>query len=509
MKIKEVVEKMTKRPLGRIVSSIGEYKPDTRKERRKIILKNKKSFTKKNSIKSRLKLKGEKIKGVKRPRVLMEIILKILLDRDDNILHSSKLENEVREYEEKIVDEAEEVNLHDFLEKKKIENYENLVKVAFDDDELSFDEYKLIERFRKDQKINKKLAKYIEVRMKKYPRPITKNSVFHTHSDFRETIKQLQKKGIVFKFEEGSEKRILTIPDELIEGVKVAIDYELNEESHKTLLGKLKFNHLKSIARSLNIKGFSKIKRKTLIEKIMLAGYKPSKELDTLNITEIENICKDLELKSSGNKNKKIKRIVDYLFKLEIKKPRTDDPREKYYLHFRAIAARKGNDLLNAEIIDQYEDLGSVFEEATVYIFDKLLDLKVKKLGNLNEADGQIIFDDEILLWDNKSTEKDYKFSNKFYRQFLRYISDSKQRVKVFLIIVNSFKNKEQVKTKADKLKNKCESDTDIALITAENLKYIAEEWKDKNDKSEFDLAIFNKTGIIERSRIERYKKKW
>ena len=60
----------------------------------------------------------------------------------------------------------------------------------------------------------------------------------------------------------------------------------------------------------------------------------------------------------------------------------------------------------------------------------------------------------------------------------------------------------------AIRLKYRNETDTDIALITARDLKYLAENWPKftKNNKP-FDLNVFNTTGVLDRNTLDQRMK--
>src|SRR5699024_12576681 len=82
-------------------------------------------------------------------------------------------------------------------------------------------------------------------------------------------------------------------------------------------------------------------------------------------------------------------------------------------------------------------------------------------------ADGKVDFNkQEVILWDNKSTEESYTFPEHHFKQFLRYIRSEKKRVTLFLVIVSDY-TKEAV-AQAQKLKAFSEEDSDVALIRSE-----------------------------------------
>lgn len=118
-------------------------------------------------------------------------------------------------------------------------------------------------------------------------------------------------------------------------------------------------------------------------------------------------------------------------------------------------------------------------------------------------ADGKIQFNEqEVILWDNKSTEKPYTFPENHFNQFLRYIRSEKMRVTLFLVIVYDYT--QEAVAKAQKLKAFSETDTDVAIIKAADLVYVAEQWKEYSDQKhpEFNLQVFNMTGELTRSML-------
>ncbi len=129
------------------------------------------------------------------------------------------------------------------------------------------------------------------------------------------------------------------------------------------------------------------------------------------------------------------------------------------------------------KVIDKDLDVEKYFEEATCYLFEKKLGVELVDMKGSKHADGKLKYNaKEVILWDNKSTEKPYTFPEDHFNQFLGYIRSDDMRVTTFLIIVHDY-TKDAV-AQAQKLKAFSEQDTDVALIKASDLKYVAEEWR-------------------------------
>ena len=108
----------------------------------------------------------------------------------------------------------------------------------------------------------------------------------------------------------------------------------------------------------------------------------------------------------------------------------------------------------------------------------------------------------DILMWDNKSKETVYDFPQSHVKQFKRYIRDSERRVSCFLIIVPQIG--EGADYVAARLKVESGTDTDVALISAEDLLWLAEEWTARSGGRVFNPEVFNLTGVLDRKRLER-----
>jgi hypothetical protein len=206
--------------------------------------------------------------------------------------------------------------------------------------------------------------------------------------------------------------------------------------------------------------------------------------------------------KVSGTKKEKIQNIIDYYEMLSSPSSSdSTDERARLYDFYDELASRDYRTLRINKVIDKDIEVDNYFEEATRYIFEKKFGKELIKMEGTRNPDGKVQFSrQEVLLWDNKSTEEPYTFSEKDFNQFLRYIRSEKMRVTLFLVIVHDY-TKEAV-AQAQKLKTFSEEDTDVALIKASDLKYVAEQWKNYSDQKNpvFNLQVFNMTGELTRN---------
>ncbi len=213
-------------------------------------------------------------------------------------------------------------------------------------------------------------------------------------------------------------------------------------------------------------------------------------------------------LKVSGTKDELMSRIIDYFSSLSNKQPEeSEDKRAIYYQYFEELAARNNKDLLAKKVITKDVNMERFFEQATHYLFEEKLGLKPTVQKGTEVADGCIeIGKDEVFLWDNKSKEENYDFPRSHMKQFRRYIRESKKRVKTFLVIVSDM-DKKKAENQAFKLKLETPDDTDVAIIRARDLKYVAEKWRNfaSGNHEAFDLRVFNDTGVLDRQKLENH----
>ena len=114
MKLEEIVSKMSKLYLGRLVDSFLKDTPkENEKEMRKLILKNKNEFADYDSIKNKLNF----IHIDRNTRVLNNLILNILLNENDNKCEKNELIKKVKGKEEEIIKNS----------KKEVRRYKDIL----------------------------------------------------------------------------------------------------------------------------------------------------------------------------------------------------------------------------------------------------------------------------------------------------------------------------------------------------------------------------------------------
>ena len=239
------------------------------------------------------------------------------------------------------------------------------------------------------------------------------------------------------------------------------------------------------------------------------SGLSPSRVLGILSTEELRKLCSSLPgVPVSGSKAVRIQRIIGYFANL-ITKEVSDEasPGERFYQYLPELARRDRENLLANQIIGKDIDIERGFEAATRFLFESRLGLKLMEMAGSEHPDGCIRFGGrrkaagDVLMWDNKSTETAYTFPPSHLRQFKRYIRDSSDPVACFLVVVADADD--SAMDRVWQLAADC-AGTNVAVIAAENLGWVAEEWWGRGVDGGFNLEVLNMTGILSRPLLEQ-----
>lgn len=431
-------------------------------------------------------------------RILFDIfIIEVLLNSDDFTNEYRISEDKILIYEQKIIDEANEFDINDST--SNIAFYKYVLEAAWElENNISVDEQNLINKIRNKLNITKYISNIIEAKINHYP---TISNLLHTKDEISEIRRLLQQKGLIFPVRDNNGVNYDVIPSEIALAIRkyYSIDIKnygfLQLLSSKYVKGK---KYLSNILKKANIEISSNSTLQEIYKEILeqeninahniLGGFSPNDGLDknTLSLW-----CSSLQLPISGTKPELIDRIVEYYDNIKQIEIDESDDRQLYYEFFDDLAHRNLKELRQQNVIDKDLDCERNFELATNYLFEKKFKVKPLLMSGTEHADGTLSFNDKLILWDNKSKETDVNLSDHI-KQFDRYIKNSDKPVAIFMVIAPSF-TKESA---AECAKYSMQNDTLILLITANELKSLAEQWEQKNKTEEsFPLGYFKQSG--------------
>ena len=513
MKILEATEYMSSMYLERIVKSFAGEFPKRDEETYKAEIKNNTEvLADPDHLNSRFEKVYHSADDPYSEQLVLKFLLKTLLSKPENLGNEKNIIEQVVDTEKQIIADAENTDNFKHLDPNTYEIFRSVLEVALEDEIISKDEMRLIDKLRNKLSINEKDQFLIQARLNLFP---TQGNEPHTPKNIKAGLDDLQKAGVVFHCNrpDNGHDPFFVIPEEISPALRDLLGDEMIESQYAALLGRLTVNDLKSILKASNF--LSSGSKDEQIERIIRVGIPPSQALDTLSNDDLMEICDKLPgIKKSGTKDDRINRVIEYFNNLVIKdsKDEPEDKRAVYYNYFEQLAKRDIQNLLPNNIVEKDRDIDLAFEEATRYLFEQKLNLSLLQMQGSEHCDGAVRFNNhgELLLWDNKSKlETDhYKFPDNHFRQFRRYIRNEQQngnRVTCFLVIAPSIDP--EAEKNARKLKSDSGVDSDIALIAADDLKMVAEEWSKQSDRSYFNLEVFNTTGILDREYLKKNMK--
>jgi len=219
------------------------------------------------------------------------------------------------------------------------------------------------------------------------------------------------------------------------------------------------------------------------VERIVNSRYSSSTIFDILKTGELKDLCKLYELHPGGRKTEIIERIVHYFRNYQIKGTKAT-PKELFSI-YEDLSKQNKNAYRDIGIDDKDISLPTMtadFERATKYIFESIFRLSVKTQTPGREEPDGVIKEDNIILYECKTVlSPPYEMPITHRDQFRRYIKDqydklephAKTALKCFILIAHSFGEKiEDILAQI-----KIEPYIPFCLITASDLKFIAENW--------------------------------
>jgi len=255
----------------------------------------------------------------------------------------------------------------------------------------------------------------------------------------------------------------------------------VTDEALKEVLSSLRGSQLTEILakKKLRISGTKKEK----IERLANSRYSFETILNSLNVGELINLCRLYHLVSRGRESEIIGRIIEHFGDYQIK--RTSATPKELFSIYDDLSKQNKNAYRDIGIDDGSISMPTVtadFERATRYIFESIFRLTVKPQTPGREEPDGIIKEDKIILYDCKTVlSPPYELPISHRDQFSRYIKDqydklephAKTALKCFIIVAHSFTDRIENKIKQMKV----EPYIPFCLVTARDLKLIAEKW--------------------------------
>ena len=486
----------------RIASAyVADYRRLELEEIKAFLCKTAKQYTSYENISNRLE--EIKLDGNRAVRIIAPILLRdYLLDQDDFISPCKDTDTAILNYEKAIVDESNDFEMGKIS--KDLALFKHMLDTAWAFNEnISVDEKNLLEALRKYLSISIKEQQIIEAKSGRFPNP---QNALHTFDDIETTRKLLQSKGLLVCIKNSDGVMCDMIPDDIAAEIRKYYGIEIRSFGYEKLVDyvvkKTKKQYLIDIvtkASKYYKKANFEISNNPTVNElkgIIMKSIQPSNLIggfsayDGMNVDDLYDWCSDLGLVVSGTKKALIERILNYYDSVRRIELKTEDTREKLVAVFDELAHRDLKFLRANNIIEKDLQCEHYFEDATNYIFEKMLLNKPLTLTGTDHPDGKLSFKDRYVMWDNKSKESPVNLKDHI-QQFDRYIKNSDKEVAVFMVIAPEF-TAQSIQECVDYSLN---NDTQILLITANELKTVAEMWNKKHNGEMFNLGYFKQNG--------------
>ncbi len=486
----------------RIASAyVADYRRLELDEIKSFLIKTEKQYTSYDNICARLEeLKLDSNRAV---RIIAPILLRdYLLDQDDFISPCKETDTAILNYEKTIIDESNDFDINKIS--KDLALFKHMLDTAWAfNDDISIDEKNLLESLRKYLSISIREQQILEAKSGRFPN--FENSL-HTYDDIDIARRTLQAKGLIVCIKNSEGIMCDMIPDDIAKEIRRYYSIEIRSYGYEKLVDyvvkKTKKQYLIDIVdkaskhyKKANIE-ISNNPKVNELKTVILKSVQPSNLIggfsayDGMNVEELSNWCGELGLSVSGTKKVLIDRIMVYYDSIRRIELKTEDTREKLVSVYNELARRDLKFLRANNIIDKDLQCEHYFEEATNYIFEKMLLNKPLTLTGTEHPDGKLSFKDKYIMWDNKSKETPVNLKDHI-QQFDRYIKNSEKDVVVFMVIAPDFTSQSVQECVDYSLNN----DTQILLITSNELKTVAETWSKKHDGEIFNLGYFKQNG--------------
>ena len=460
-----------------------------------------KQYTSYDNISNRLE--EIKLDGNRAVRIIAPILLRdYLLDQDDFISPCKETDAAILNYEKAIIDESNNFDINKIS--KDLALFKYMLDTAWSlNNDISVDEENLLEALRNYLSITIREQQVLEAKSGRFP---NLENTLHTFGDIEDARKSLQSKGLLVCIKNSDGVMCDMIPNDIAMEIRKYYNIEIRSYGYEKLVDyvvkKTKKQYLIDIVtkaskyyKKADTDNVSNMTVNELKNKI-IKSIQPSNLIggfsayDGMNVEDLSNWCGDLGLGVSGNKKALIDRILQHYDSVRRIELKTEDSREKLVAVYNELAKRDLKFLRANNIISKDLQCEHYFEDATNYIFEKMLLNKPLTLTGTEHPDGKLSFKDKYIMWDNKSKETPVNLKDHM-QQFDKYIKTSDKDVVVFMVIAPEFTHQSIQECVDYSLNN----DTQILLITADELKTVAELWNKKHNTEIFNLGYFKQNG--------------
>jgi len=491
MKIADVLPELTIQPLRRFADAwdVSTIKSDKRDVFEQAILGEVSRIDTEEAVLLRLAAFERELDYVRRANA--EMLLRRILDVPDYVIADEcELIKGAVDADAAFFEYAQGNASTRHLDQRSIDIYQAILEVAWEN-KVSFDEYQLMERLRRKLNIARRDHRVMEVR------------VVHTSPigppEAEQALRDLTYHGFVCRFKRGGHTQAV-LPEEIALRLRGIYGISLQSSAYRNLAAKLPIAVIKEALQQANQPAVS-LKKEFLIERLIDGDVPPATLLEHLDNDALDELFANFPgEKRPAMRAVKIRHLISH-FDRFVKPvgPTPPDPERTYYDYLVELASRQYGVLRAASVIEQDQNVDRAFERGVRYAFSSLLGYPVIRFTGSAHADGGVVAKKgRMVLWDCKSALKPYALTEPKCAQFLQYVAKEDPNVVCpFLVFSGEFTGDSEARALA--LKARCRPGTEIALMTAADLKWLADKWSTEYPGKRLPLDVLAHSGFLNR----------
>lgn len=380
------------------------------------------------------------------------------------------------------------------LDPRSVDIYQSVLEVAWED-RVSIDEHQLIKRLQRKLNINRRDHRVMEIKV------IGLSPIGLQEAE--QALRDLNSHGFVCQFKLEGHTHLVT-PEEIALRLRSVYGISLQSGAYRNLAAKLPTAVIKDTLEQAKQPAVS-LRKDFLVDRLIDGDVPPTSLLERLDNDGLDKLLANFPNQwRPTRRGVKIRHLISHFDRFaKSVESAPDDPDKTFYEYLVELASRQYEVLRAANVIQHDQNVDRAFERGVRYAFSRKLGYPPIQFTGSAHADGGIPpKNDRMVLWDCKSALRPYALTEPKCAQFLQYVAKEAPNVVCpFLVFSGSFTDDSAARALA--LKAKCRAGTEIALMAAADLKWLADKWgKDYPDKR-LPLDVLAHSGFLNTEVLE------
>ena len=499
MKIADVLPQLTIQPLRKFANAweVSVIKSDKRDVFEQAILGEVNRIESENAVRQRLGAFECELDYS--CRVNAEMLLRQLLDEPGYVIaDASDLINRAVASDVGFFEYARSNTSTRHLDPRTVDIYQAVLNVAWESGDVGFEEYQLIRRLQRKLNINRRDHRVMEIQLRENLTPIGPQEA-------EQGLRDLNSYGFVLQFKHHGQVQVV-LPGEIALHLRAVYGLSLQSGAYRNLAAKLPTAVIRKTLEDAQQPAVSR-RKELLIDRLIDGEVPPATLLDDLDDDDLDNLFVNFpNQKRPALRAVKIRHLISHFDRcsksVELVSE-DEEPDRSYYVYLVELASRQYEVLRAANIIEHDQNVDRAFERGVRYAFSKMLGHPAIQLTGSAHPDGGVAAKNgKMVLWDCKSAIRAYSLTEPKCAQFLQYVSKEAPNVVCpFLIFSGSFTNESAARALA--LKANCRPGTEIALMTAAELKWLADKWSKDYSGRVLPLDVLAHSGFLNTEVLE------